>query len=120
MTGQITLIVCLSYSDLVVGAVARPGCDAQKHGGGSLPCSIANTKLSIFIRVNSNILDLHVKHYKLIMVFILDIFRQFTDIAFLLVTIFSSFFIDSVFLLLRLSGTFIAQIVVTGETVVPG
>ena len=46
MTGQIPVIVCLSYSDLVVGAVARPGCDAQKPGRGSLPCSITNTKPS--------------------------------------------------------------------------
>ena len=56
MTGQITVSVCLSYSDLGVGAVARPDCDAQKPGGGSLPCSIANTKLS-----NVDI-DIHINH----------------------------------------------------------
>ena len=46
MTGLITVTNCLSYSDLVVGVVAHPGCDAQKPGGGSLPCSIANTKFT--------------------------------------------------------------------------
>ena len=34
------VIARLYYSDLV----AHPVCDAQKPNGGSLPCSIANTK----------------------------------------------------------------------------
>ena len=54
MTGLITVIICLSYSDLVVGVVAHPGCDAQKPGGGSLPCSTANAK-SLNLCNNSNV-----------------------------------------------------------------
>ena len=41
---MLIVIARLSYSDLVAGAVACPVCDAQKPGGGSLSCSIANTK----------------------------------------------------------------------------
>ena len=44
LIGLILVIARLSYSDLVAGAVACPVCDAQKPGGGSLPCIIAKTK----------------------------------------------------------------------------
>ena len=53
MTGQITVLVCLSYSDLVVGVVAHPGCDAQKPGGSSLPYSIANAKFTSLTQLNT-------------------------------------------------------------------
>ena len=46
MTGIISVTICLSYSDLVVGVVAHSGCDAQKPGGGSLPYSIADAKFT--------------------------------------------------------------------------
>ena len=44
LIGLIVVIARLSYSDHVAGAVACPVYDAQKPGGSSLPCSIANTK----------------------------------------------------------------------------
>lgn len=63
----------LSYSDLIAGAVACPGCDAQKPGEGSLPCSTANTNTYKLIpnsntgynwyHVSNNLLDLFYQHY---------------------------------------------------------
>ena len=62
---------------------------------------------------------LHVKHNKLVMIFILDILiRQFTDIRFLLAILCIVFCV--VFLSLHLSDALVTQVVVTREAMVPG
>ena len=54
-----------SYPDLVAGVVACLVCDAQKPGGGSLHCRIANTKPNKYNNIYTYILgDLDAKFYR--------------------------------------------------------